>query len=453
MTAHTKNKNILSLLLIVFIAADCVQARPAAGLRTRVPETLSVKYDFIRYQDNYIICDTASPNLICFIKKWNQVTSSGAGNINIVHIGGSHVQAGTLPHRIRQNILQAYPGLVGPRGMIFPYSAAAKCNNPADYRVHCREKVILTRNVYKEPEYNMGLCGISITAVDTPTSVQIILNEPRFDFSSSQITVLGESPDDIVPIIRLQDRDVPPSYINARYHRYVYNLSNSVDSFALFFPCDSGQTFTLTGICLSNRRAGISYHSIGVNGAAVPDFFKCRYFSDDLKLVKPDLVIFGIGINDAAGAAFDTLLFRQNYSRLMDSILAINPDCAFLFITNNDSYRHPSRRTYTVNTNGLLAREVFYRLARENKAALWDQFHIMGGLKSMEKWKNARLAQTDRVHFTHAGYELVGDLFSQAFLEWISHFPISTAASGSRINQKTVKQNPQDSEIYQYISY
>ena len=108
----------------------------------------------------------------------------------------------------------------------------------------------------------------------------------------------------------------------------------------------------------------------------------------------------------------------------MDSILAINPDCAFLFITNNDSYRHPSRRTYTVNTNGLLAREVFYRLARENKAALWDQFHIMGGLKSMEKWKNARLAQTDRVHFTHAGYELVGDLFSQAFLEWISHIPI-----------------------------
>ena len=39
----------------------------------------------------------------------------------------------------------------------------------------------------------------------------------------------------------------------------------------------------------------------------------------------------------------------------------------------------------------------------------------MGGLKSMEKWQHAGLAQRDKVHFTRAGYLLVGDLFYDAF--------------------------------------
>ena len=38
----------------------------------------------------------------------------------------------------------------------------------------------------------------------------------------------------------------------------------------------------------------------------------------------------------------------------------------------------------------------------------------MGGLKSMEKWQKAGLAQKDKVHFTRAGYRLMGDLLFEA---------------------------------------
>ena len=38
--------------------------------------------------------------------------------------------------------------------------------------------------------------------------------------------------------------------------------------------------------------SGIKYHSIGVNGASVPSYLRCDYLMDQLKLVKPDLVIF-----------------------------------------------------------------------------------------------------------------------------------------------------------------
>ena len=154
----------------------------------------------------------------------------------------------------------------------------------------------------------------------------------------------------------------------------------------------------------------------------MPDYLRCQNFTRDLRMLHPDMVIFGIGINDAAGKDFDTAAFRANYLSLIDSIRTINPDCAFIFITNNDSFRKVRRRKYEVNRNGLLAREVFYRLAKDTDGAVWDQFEVMGGLKSMDQWYKANLAQKDRIHFTLAGYQLIGNLFTNALFKAYSDF-------------------------------
>lgn len=382
---------------------------------------------FIRVDSNRLHYDTASLRMKHMSSRWEEVTSLGKGNFNIVHIGASHVQGGTFPHRIRMNLLKRHPNLVGSRGMIFPYSAAAKCNNPADYKVHCVEKVTLTRNVYKEPEQRLGLCGIAITAHDTTTSIAIVCNEWGVNFNADRIVVLGESPDHVIPELLVEDRRVPPSYIDSATRRFVYNLYAPADSFTIVLPCDTAQTFTLTGVYVGNRKAGISYHSIGVNGASCEDYLKCPFFTCDLKMLKPDLVIFGIGINDASGPNFDTAVFANNYRRLVDSVRSVNPNCAIIFITNNDSFRKSVKRvkrrrrtTYLVNDNGELVRETFYRLAKECDAAVWDQFEIMGGLRSMALWERAHLAQRDKVHFTRAGYELMGDLMTSALLRTLN---------------------------------
>ena len=131
-------------------------------------------------------------------------------------------------------------------------------------------------------------------------------------------------------------------------------------------------------------------------------------------MLHPDMVIFGIGINDAHTSDFDTVTFKNNYLQLCDSIRSVNPDCAFIFITNNDCYRRTGRRRYEVNRNGPLVRDVCYRLAALTGGAVWDQFDIMGGLKSMEKWQAAGLAQRDKIHFTRAGYLLLGDMLYEA---------------------------------------
>ncbi|MBQ9864471.1 MAG: hypothetical protein IJM33_03935 [Bacteroidales bacterium] len=396
-----KNKHLTALCLLAVLC--CVTPLRAQD------------YPFIRPEANCLHYDSTSLPMLAFFQKFHHVCATGQGSISIMHIGGSHVQAGTLPHRIRTNILNAYPTLVRGRGLLFPYSAAAKCNNPADYKVHCLEKVILTRNVYKQPEYPMGLCGISVTAHDMPTSIQILSNEKEIDYGVSRVVVLGYTPDGIVPYLRYDDNNTPPSYIDTNLHRYVFNLRQEVDSIDIIIPCQEGQQFTLTGVLLDSRHPGITYHSIGVNGAAVPDYLKCA-LTNDLRLIRPDLVIFGIGINDAHGTDFDSVAFKNNYLRLCDSIRSVNPKCAFVFITNNDCYRKTGRRSYSVNRNGLQVREVCYRLAELTGGAVWDQFEIMGGLQSMEKWQKAGLAQKDKVHFTRSGYQLLGDMFSQALM-------------------------------------
>ena len=396
----------LTAIALLLLASVCATAQ--------LPQ-----YPFIKYEVNKLHFDTSSASMNTFFQKWQRMIDSRQGNINIVHIGGSHVQAGTMSNTIRTNLMHAYPSFVAGRGMIFPYSAAARCNNPRDYIVHCPQKVTLTRNIYKDHTYPLGLCGIAVTAADSLTEVQIVMNEPTVDYSTNRIVILGHSDQQVVPLLSFDGREIYPSYVAKSSDRYVFNLSTSVDSFAVIIPCKQGESFTLTGIHLSNRRPGFSFHSIGVNGAAVPDYLRCQNFTRDLRMLHPDMVVFGIGINDANVTDFDTAAFRSNYLTLVDSIRSINPDCAFVFITNNDSFRAVKRgrrkRThYEVNRNGSLAREVFYRLAHDTDGAVWDQFEIMGGLKSMEKWYKNKLAQKDRVHFTATGYQLVGDLFSDA---------------------------------------
>lgn len=377
------------------------------------------RHRFINHRANVLHYDTTSPAMRLFFEKWDKTVENGTENMSIVHIGGSHVQAGSLTNTIRCNILAAYPDRIGSRGMIFPYSAAARCNNPADYKVRCLQKMQLTRNVYKEHTYPLGLCGIAVTAADTLSEVFIKLNEPSIDYATDRVVLVGHSEGGVVPRIRISNREVYPSYMDNVSDRYIYNLNATVDSFTIVLPCRRGDSFTIGGIYLGGQHHGFSYHSIGVNGASVSDYLRCRHFVRDLRLLHPDVVVFGIGINDAVPTNFDTAAFRKNYLQLIDSVRSVNPDCAFIFITNNDSYRKEGRR-YTVNTNGILAREVFYRLADEVGGAVWDQFEVMGGLKSMDSWKQAGLANKDRVHFTHAGYKAIGNLFTNALFKAIN---------------------------------
>lgn len=374
--------------------------------------------DFARFDADTFYFSQDTSLLVNFYRKLDSVIQFKQGNVNIIHIGGSHVQAGVMSHRIRQHLLTTYPESVASRGFIFPYSVAPKSNNPIDYRVIHQGSFGLVRNVYKELEKPLGVAGIGAYSRDTFAEIKIEIKNSYPLFVTDSIVLFGFADSGlVVPEIVLDSIPYMPVFVDTLLQRYIYKVPPFSDSFAVRWRVDTGNCFTLSGIWLGNNAPGITFHSIGVNGASVSSFLSCVNFERDLTFLKPDMVIFGIGINDAASDKFDTFEFENNYLLLIDKIKNVNPDCAFVFITNNDSYKRIARGKYAVNTNGIAARNVFYRLAAQTSGAVWDQFEIMGGLKSMYKWMQAGLAKKDRVHFTNAGYNLMGDLFFNAWLD------------------------------------
>lgn len=378
---------------------------------------IDTAYSFIRINSDTLYWGHDSMNLVRFYQNLAKVYASKQGNINIMQIGGSHVQAGTMSHRIRANLLTAYGDDPASRGMIFPYSAANACNNPHDYKISKSRPFKLTRNVYQHFTTPLGVTGIAVSCSDTLTTLSVKMNDPQFDFEADTIILLGDTKGwPIDPILKDDTLVHFPDAEDTTNDRYYFYLNHLMDNYTFYFPCSKGDTFSITGILLKNSRPGITFHSIGVNGASVPDYLRCVHFERDLSLIHPDLVIFGIGVNDAFGPNFDSLQFKENYLKLIHKIQKVNPNCAFIFLTNNDTFHSGQRGHYTVNPTGPEVCDVMYRLANLTGGAVWNQFDIMGGLASMEKWRQHGLAQYDRVHFTTEGYNLIGDLFYNAFI-------------------------------------
>ena len=380
--------------------------------------------EFAHFERNRLIFPGDSLAMERFFAKMDSVIFLGEGNVSIMHLGGSHVQAGVFTQQFRDNLLSIGTDLVGGQYFVFPFSAGGT-NNPSHFRVSSTGFWDYCRNaVRKENEKRMGLAGAAITTTDSTASVSIISRErritalsPKFEFN--KVTVIGFSEtENVVPVVGYQGDTLKGKY-NEQLSTYTFQLPTYTDSICIFFEEMPGE-FTLTGVLLENGMPGISVHGVGVNGARVSSYLRCDDFERDLNLIRPDLIIFGIGINDAADKDFEVRYFKSNYNKLIKIIQRVNPDCAILFVTNNDSYTKEKLRRkkvrYNVNPNGRIVEEAFMELGKQYNAAVWDQFDIMGGLGSMQDWETAELAQKDKVHFTSSGYKVIGDLLYNALI-------------------------------------
>ena len=386
-----------------------------------LPELFSA-YDstfaFIRFNDDKLYWGKDSMKLVRFYQKWNDVIQNKRGNVHIMHIGGSHVQAGTMSNRIRRHVLAEYGGEPADRGLIFPYSAANVCNNPRDYSITRSDAFSLIRNVYKEYPSPLGMSGISVYCTQSVHSIKFKMNDPDYDFATDTLVLFGRSNGMYIdPILKYDTIWRFPDEADLDNERYYFYLDRPLQEFTFYFPCGAPDTFFVNGVWLKNGKPGVTFTSIGVNGAALPSYLRCKNFTRDMKAFPPDLVIFGIGVNDAYGNDFDSTVFKNNYLQLIARIREANPDCAFIFLSNNDTGKKVRRGRYTVNQTGPEVSDVMHRLADLTGGACWDQFEVMGGLGSMAKWQAKGLAQKDRVHFTVNGYNLISDLFWHAFVQ------------------------------------
>ena len=271
----------------------------------------------------------------------------------------------------------------------------------------------------------LGLSGAAAISKDPKDSVSFDFSvDSRWAFS--QLRIIGEASNSNVYPFVISDADTIFYTLKDEAHEgYIFDLGSERKTCQISFNGVSEKTpFTLRGIIPQSNREGITYSESGVNGAAVPSWLRCLKFEKDLSLLPPDLVIFGIGINDANVPYddFDPEVFKSDYRTLIRRIQSVNPKCSFLFITKHDCYLNLPRRKMksrkkSFNKNTERVQQAFYDLAKEYNGCVMDVYGLMGGFGSSDKWYKENLMKKDHIHFTREGYQLIGDIMYNAIVE------------------------------------
>jgi hypothetical protein len=370
------------------------------------------QHNFIRYDLNELHNFGDDKYSSRFYNKMEKLIRTGEGRITVVQIGGSHIQAGTFSGQIRTRLQTMNGEMNAGWGFMFPYRIA-HTNSPFGYYIRHNSKWKSTRNIERRKTGNLGVGGISATTLAPKAELTILLeDENQLDYRFNKLRVYYENRKQNYTVS--VDSSILKSSVKTDDY-FEFELIQHVDSLKITVqkkPKTNG-SFTLFGMTTEAAPNGFLYHSIGVNGAHIPAFLRCQLFEEQLAELKPDLVILGLGINDAYGRRFSTDKFEANYSELIAQIRRAAPETAIIFTTNNDSYLY---RRY-VNKNGLKVEKSMFKLAGKYNTGVWDMFAVMGGLNSIVLWEKNGLARHDKIHFTRKGYLTLGDLFFNALIK------------------------------------
>ena len=389
----------------------------------RIDTSLKSKYPFVQFQvNNYRFHTEESPNFQKLYDKLNAIAEKKEGKLNMYHIGGSHLQADIYTHDVRTYLQTEWDGASGERGWVFPFDLA-KTNNPGNYEFSSPNYWKPYRSVVHKPsKYNVdyGLLGALITCDDTVitikykhdrTTVKPPFNHIRMYHNKGEFPYWMHFGGHEILVLKTEH--------NPEIGATDIYFTDPIDTFNLQFRRTGyyAPELEIYGFVLMNDDPGISYTSIGINGAGLYTYLANHRFEEQLKSYPPDFFAFSVGTNDGnvPYAKFNPQVYKNNLDKMMQLVLRANPDCAILLTVPNDSYY---RRRY-LNKNIARERDVIEELAVEYEMAVWDMYGIMGGLGSSRTWKNNKLMRTDLIHFTHTGYHFKGDLYYDAFLKYM----------------------------------
>ena len=198
-------------------------------------------------------------------------------------------------------------------------------------------------------------------------------------------------------------------------------------------PLGDGRV-TVLNWATGKERPGIRYVNFGIIGATVdvtrrwdPDIV-----ANDLKALKPDLIVYGYGTNEGFNDNVDLDAYGDYAQRFVASLRAGAPQADVMFIGAADGARR-GRGTgcggawSTPRKLDTLRAEVRDVAARSD-AGYWDWADAMGGRCGIDAWVAKGLAAKDHVHLTSSGYDKSADAFVDSLLAPLDK-PIPVAMS------------------------
>jgi hypothetical protein len=157
----------------------------------------------------------------------------------------------------------------------------------------------------------------------------------------------------------------------------------------------------------ADNRAGISYETLGINGAqatVVLDWDEAVY-SSNLGLRKPALIVLEYGTNEALNPRFTFDGYMAQFGQVLAKIKRAAPQASILVVGPPDCLRSARPLPHIDAVIGAQK-----RAAEDAGCAFWDWRARMGGSGSVRQWARAGLGQADYIHMTGPGYRLTATM-------------------------------------------
>ena len=354
----------------------------------------------------------------------------------IVHIGDSHIQGDYFSGEIRMQ-LQSQFGNAG-RGILFPY-ALAKSFGPRGVSVKpiglwTGHKTLSSGLI--EP---LGLEGYAATTNSTNSSISISLSDKfkeenalgTFSNPNLQRIRIWHSADDnafstqlnseftwtgsqfySANNIQIRQTTIKSGGWGVSNYQAQTPQTNFTISLSRTNPNQNHYAFYGFEIIPMQQR-GVVYHHCGVVGAQFTHLInKAPYTIEQIAHIKPDILIFSFGTNEAYNGKLDTQTYTTAVMKFLADIAEASPTTAIILTTAPDTRSRNRIPPAQKSVNNELR-----KIARAQKITLYDLNEAMGGWGSLHVWYNHKLTLTDKLHFNAAGYALQGQLFTLSLLQ------------------------------------
>lgn len=352
-----------------------------------------------------------------FFEKLRLLKNEGHRNINIIHIGDSHIQADYMTEVVRKN-LQQYFGNAG-RGLIVP-ARVAGTNEPGNFRSYSTYAWNSKRIVHTAKPLPIGIGGITLQTDNPEANFLVNMKDPLWDYKfnsvsffylhdkrSFSLSVRDSALNELGKVVNGEPKT------NQDFYKLPLNSSMNYMFVQVLKENENQNHATLFGLNLENGNPGILYHAIGVNGAKYEHYNAANLFAKQTALLQPDLFIISLGTNESIDYPRISNTFFSQITLLIESLARNNPEAKFILVTPPDAFIKKTR----VNPGIELIRTQILKYAVENGFAFWDMYKVNGGKSSASRWKANGMLRPDGVHFTKDGYAFQGNLLFEAIMK------------------------------------
>ena len=337
------------------------------------------------------------------------------GELTVLYIGGSHVQAGWIGHEMQRFLADWAPHAEVSRGMHLPYRLD-HTNTPTHFRTEmkgrwtakrctrgpgqaaCASAPIATGILAfpKESTFIQHVSYLPDSTRNAYAAVELWTNATRSQWHwQGNSTLLSSSP-------------LPNN------NGWRLELDAPADTLAVSFTVPSASSIWYAGMSglQTTSTAHITYHEWGHNGLRIRHATALQGWKSLLERIQPDLIFLGIGLNDAVdGERLNMTAFASHYEAFTNVLCATG---AAVVLVGNTPATH--RGTSLAGPSASIG--AWLRQHSESRGfAYMDLTAALGGPGLVADWIERERMQPDGMHFTAEGYQAIASVLFEAWMQ------------------------------------